>query len=197
MATQSRLFSVYWGTSSLKGDGIMNLMATSHDEARKLFEQHLAEQPGRYPSDISEWMVSDKPVEPWGCVVCSARLARIGDDQFAGDKYRCTNRECARPLWFEKLGSVNLTGGQKHFLRDLVRSGDLVVYREGAPKTPRLWHQNDVHYYQSLNHKSITLLIEAGYLEPRAAVVQNWPTYQISEAGREVVKAWEHGDDNR
>ncbi len=103
MTDQRRLFSVYWGTVSLKGDGIMNLMAASHDEAERHFEQHLAAQPDRYPPDIQKWMVSEKPVEPWGCVVCSTRLVQVESDQFAGEKYRCTNPDCGRLLWFEKL----------------------------------------------------------------------------------------------
>lgn len=86
---------------------------------------------------------------------------------------------------------MKLTGGQKFFLRSLMHSGDLVVFREGAPKTPRRWHNSDVDTYRTLNNKSITDLIAAGYLEPCSAVVRNWPTYQISEAGRAAVSTGE------
>ena len=104
MNDERRLFSIYWGTASLKGNGIINLMASTHDEARQAVEHRMEiDWPQAYPKDASIWMVSESPVEPHGCVVCSALLERVPSDSVNGIKYRCTNPECGRALWFERL----------------------------------------------------------------------------------------------
>jgi hypothetical protein len=108
-------FSIYWNTKLHHGDGIMNLTATSHEEAEQRVKDRLLNGPNEqpqshpsqaYPPDATIWFTSISPVEPYGCVVCSALLEQVPRDRFNGDKYRCTNPDCGRSLWFEKLGPI-------------------------------------------------------------------------------------------